>query len=182
MICKESFCKIMNGLRDYNDELEKVAEYLHITCDESFAIDIICDAMEALAKDVGDTDDDWLGYFAWELDFGRAEMAENCIEVDGKKLSLKSAEELYDYLKKNMKCKAYDECRESVKQDVNIQEVIDKQIAKAVIAEGDDESDFVHCPRCNEILGINEYAYESFEDENNPPYCYKCGQKLKWWQ
>lgn len=100
MICKESFCKIMNGLRDYNDELEKVAKYLHITCDESFTIDIICDAMEALAEDVGDTDDDWLGYFAWELDFGRAEMAEGCVQANGEEWSLKSAEDLYEFLVK----------------------------------------------------------------------------------
>ena len=98
MIGKKNFCSIMNALRDYNDELEKVADYLHIDYTENFATNIVCNIMDALARDVGDTDDDWLGYFAWELDFGRAEMAEGCVQVDGKEWSLKSAEDLYDFL------------------------------------------------------------------------------------
>lgn len=64
---------------------------------------------------------------------------------------------------------------------VNIQEAIEKQIAKAVVADGDDESDWVHCPRCNEIIGINEYVYDIFL-ENGYQYCPDCGQKIKWWQ
>lgn len=98
MISKESFCSIMNALRDYNDELEKAANYLHIDYTENFATDIACNIMDALAKDVRDTDDDWLGYFAWELDFGRAEMAEGCVQIKDKEWSLKSAEDLYDFL------------------------------------------------------------------------------------
>ena len=64
---------------------------------------------------------------------------------------------------------------------VNIQEAIEKQIAQAVVAEGDDESDWVHCPRCNEILGINEDIYDIFL-ESGYQYCPDCGQKMKWQQ
>lgn len=61
---------------------------------------------------------------------------------------------------------------------VNIQEAIEKQIAKAVVCEGDDESDWVHCPRCNEILGIVEPVWEHFTDMGCQ-YCPECGQKIK---
>lgn len=61
---------------------------------------------------------------------------------------------------------------------VNIQEAIEKQIAKAVVYEGNDESDWVHCPRCNEILGIVESVWEHFADMGYE-YCPECGQKIK---
>jgi len=58
---------------------------------------------------------------------------------------------------------------------------LEKQIPKYVISEGNDESDWVHCPCCNEILGINESVYDAFYDNNwNPIYCHKCGQALTW--
>lgn len=60
-------------------------------------------------------------------------------------------------------------------------EALEKQIPKNVICEGDDESDWVHCPCCNEILGINESVYDAFCDNNYEPiYCHKCGQSLTW--
>lgn len=62
---------------------------------------------------------------------------------------------------------------------VNIQEAIEKQIAKAVVCEGNDESDWVHCPRCNEILGDVENVYE-YRMIMVYQYCPACGQKLKW--
>lgn len=58
---------------------------------------------------------------------------------------------------------------------------LEKQIPKQLISEGDDESDWVHCPCCDEILGVNEGVYNSFYDNNwNPIYCHKCGQALIW--
>lgn len=62
---------------------------------------------------------------------------------------------------------------------VNIQEAIEKQIAKAVVCEGNDESDWVHCPRCNEIIGDVENVYE-YRMDMVYQYCPACGQKLKW--
>ena len=56
---------------------------------------------------------------------------------------------------------------------------IEKLVAKSVRPEGTDESDFVYCPTCNEILGINESVFWAFEENNRCLYCHKCGQKLK---
>lgn len=60
-------------------------------------------------------------------------------------------------------------------------DALDKQNPKSVVAEGDDESDFVRCPRCDEILGVNESVYDSFYDNKwQPVYCHRCGQALVW--
>lgn len=60
-------------------------------------------------------------------------------------------------------------------------EALEKQIPKKVVCEGDDESDWVHCPCCDEILGINESVYDAFCDNNYEHiYCHKCGQSLTW--
>jgi len=63
----------------------------------------------------------------------------------------------------------------------NIMAAISKQIAKPIVSDGEDESDWVHCPECSEILGINESVYNAFyENQWKPVYCHKCGQALIW--
>jgi hypothetical protein len=60
-------------------------------------------------------------------------------------------------------------------------EALEKQIPKKVVCEGDDENDWVHCPCCDEILGINESVYDAFYDNDwKSIYCHKCGQSLTW--
>lgn len=62
---------------------------------------------------------------------------------------------------------------------MNAINALEKQIPKKVISEGNDESDWVYCPCCNEILGVNEGVFDAFYDNNwNPIYCHKCGQSL----
>lgn len=56
---------------------------------------------------------------------------------------------------------------------------IQKQIPKKVVSEGDDESDWVYCPCCDEILGVNESVYKDFYNNYwHPIYCCRCGQCL----
>lgn len=62
---------------------------------------------------------------------------------------------------------------------INIREAVERQIPQAVVAEGNDESDWVHCPRCNEIIGDVENVYE-YRMDMVYQYCPACGQKLKW--
>lgn len=62
-----------------------------------------------------------------------------------------------------------------------IQSVLAKEIPIAIVSAGDDESDWVYCPRCGETLGVNEDVYNSFADNSwNPIYCHKCGQAVVW--
>ena len=56
-----------------------------------------------------------------------------------------------------------------------------RDIPKKVVCDGDDESDYVYCPCCNEILGTNESVYDDFCDNHyDNIYCCKCGQCLTW--
>ena len=62
---------------------------------------------------------------------------------------------------------------------INVINALEKQIPKKVVSEGNDESDWVHCPCCDEILGVNEGVFNAFWDNNwKPIYCHKCGQSL----
>ena len=54
-----------------------------------------------------------------------------------------------------------------------------KQIPMVVKSDGDDESDWVYCPVCLEILGDNEFVGETFYARNDNVYCQYCGQRLK---
>jgi len=54
-----------------------------------------------------------------------------------------------------------------------------KQIAMAIKSDGDDESDWVYCPRCLEMIGNNEWMYDVFYYGKDHVYCQHCGQHLK---
>lgn len=56
-----------------------------------------------------------------------------------------------------------------------------KDIPMKVVCEGDDESDYVYCPNCHEIIGPNDYVYDSFWDRRwKPVHCQECGQAMIW--
>ena len=59
--------------------------------------------MDALCEDVEDGLDTgdagpWCYYFAFDLDWGRRDMAKDCVEIDGVKYTLETPEQLYDLL------------------------------------------------------------------------------------
>ena len=104
MISKDSFVKIMDSLRDYWDELGKdmdrlgvVFESNHLTRVFDNIMDALCDDLEAdLERDEYDTP--WCYYFAFELDWGRAERAKNSVRIDDVVYPLCNAAQLYDLL------------------------------------------------------------------------------------
>ena len=56
-----------------------------------------------------------------------------------------------------------------------------KDIPMKVVCDGDDESDYVRCPCCNEILGFNDGIYDDFCYRNwKPMHCIECGQAMIW--
>lgn len=58
---------------------------------------------------------------------------------------------------------------------------LEKHIPKKVVCEGDDESDYVHCPCCNEYVGSNEMLWDDFYHRDwEPIYCQECGQAMIW--
>lgn len=54
-----------------------------------------------------------------------------------------------------------------------------KQIPMTIKREGNDEQDWVYCPKCFEIIGNNESVYNMFYGRENHVYCEYCGQRLK---
>ena len=104
MISKDSFVKIMNSLRGYWDELDKDMDRLNVVFDDNYLTRVFNHTMDALCDDLEsdlDIDDDigpWCYYFAFELDWGRAEKAGNYVFVDDEGYLLKTAEQLYDLL------------------------------------------------------------------------------------
>lgn len=104
MISKDSFIKIMDGLRDYWDELGKDMNRLGVVFEDNHLTRVFDNTLDALCDDLEsdlDIDDDigpWCYYFAFELDWGRDKKAENCTEIDGKMYTLKTAGQLYDLL------------------------------------------------------------------------------------
>ena len=116
MISKDAFVKIMDGLRDYLDELHKTMQHLDVVFEENYLTRVAYNTLDALCRDMKadlDTDDiagQWCYYFAFELDWGRIDMAKDCVEIDGVKYSLHTPEQLYDLLVLlNNREDAYDE-------------------------------------------------------------------------
>ncbi len=75
--------------------------------------------------------------------------------------------------------------REVLNLIINIpeEEIVDieKLTAKCIIADGLDDSDWVRCPTCDEILGTNDSIFFVFEEYDRRAYCPMCGQRLKGW-
>lgn len=103
MIAKDPFIKVMNGLRDYWDELGKDMDRLGVVFEDNHLTKVFDNTLDALRDDLeADFEESeggsWCYYFAFELDWGRREMAKNCVEIDGVKYALTTASQLYDLL------------------------------------------------------------------------------------
>lgn len=104
MISKNSFVKIMDGLRNYWDELGEDMDRLGVVYENNHLVKVFDNTIDALCEDLEDgfeVDPDagpWCYYYAFELDWGRREMAKDCIEIDGIKHALVTAGQLYDLI------------------------------------------------------------------------------------
>lgn len=103
MMKKNSFVKIMNTLRDYWDELGKDMDRLGVVFEDNHLTRVFDKTMEALCEDVEDNLDTgdvgpWCWYFAFDLDWGRRDMAKGCVQIDGIKYDLETPGQLYDLL------------------------------------------------------------------------------------
>ena len=102
MMNKKSFVTIIDGVRDYWDSMLKLESALNIQIDENFMTKIIDNILSAVSEDMENNDDtheSWVSYYAFELDFGRAENAETAVTVDDKVYPLTTAIEWYAFLK-----------------------------------------------------------------------------------
>ncbi len=101
MISKEKFIEYMNELQELNDTydaINEVAKELEMFSLYSIEYEaIILDILKTVFKDKND----WIGYFIFELDFGR-KYEDGMIEFDDIPIPMRNAGELYDVLIENM--------------------------------------------------------------------------------
>ena len=65
--------------------------------------DIVVELLETLFED---KESQWISYWVWEENYGKTYKEGDAVEDDGTIIPLETAEELYDFLVKNMKEKA----------------------------------------------------------------------------
>jgi hypothetical protein len=88
----EALDKHMQNISNTNEVLEKVlfkGSFVNITIDNV----LVEHYMEMLADGVGDTSDDWIGWFVYENDFGRGKLEAG--NIGGKTMVVDTAEKLY---------------------------------------------------------------------------------------
>jgi DNA-directed RNA polymerase subunit M/transcription elongation factor TFIIS len=104
MISKDAFVKIMDGLRDYWDELHKTMQHLDVVFEENYLTRVADNTLDALCRDMeADLDADdiagpWCYYFAFELDWGRNTKYNHSVRIDGEIYPLENASQLYNLL------------------------------------------------------------------------------------
>ena len=104
MMNKKSFVTIIDGVKDYWDSMLKLESALNIQIDENFMTKIIDNVLNAVSDDMEENIEKydeigtWVSYYAFELDFGRADCAADAVKIDNTVCPLTNAEELYDLL------------------------------------------------------------------------------------
>jgi len=101
---KELFVKTMNKIQSLNEEQHEFNDMLKKIDPEfgggyiySKVIDFMIDILKELVNDKYDE----IGYYAWELDFGKS-YKDGCItSLDGEVIKLSTPEELYDLIEKD---------------------------------------------------------------------------------
>ena len=112
MISKDQFIYALNKIKKYRDIENKVNEALSSLefcqfsfCEyESLVIEILENAME-------DNENDWIGYWVLELDFGERYQEDCVTEADGAPIDISTADKLYDFLISNMQPKKCSTCK-----------------------------------------------------------------------
>lgn len=99
---KELFVETINNMKKLSVEQEAFNNMLSSIDTEfgggyihSKSIDILYNLLRRL---VNDTEDDWIGYYIWELDFGTKYEDGMVTEQDGTNIRLSTPEELYDFI------------------------------------------------------------------------------------
>ena len=100
-LTKEQFVHYINFIKERKEKVDQINELFTEEFEDSifyphtrYETELVA-LLETIFEDV----DDNIGYFIYELDFGEADLARECItEPYGTVISLTSPEELYDYL------------------------------------------------------------------------------------
>lgn len=107
MISKKLFVKRINQIISFEKDVDKFDSALReFSKDKDFTGFFMGEHIQEeidFLQELIDPKDDTIAYWFYELDRGKVKHTKNCIEDNGKKYSLRTPEELYDYLMKD-KC------------------------------------------------------------------------------
>ena len=101
---KESFCEVMDNYRsmfDFTDEMNDLFDKYKMDGNiyPPMCTETVIDLLEFIFNDKNQ----WISYWVFELEFGK-QYEDECIKwEDGEVIPLKTAEDLYDLLIRNMK-------------------------------------------------------------------------------
>lgn len=98
-ITKEEFCKIIDRLQKSWDKQNQIIDALGAVIDTGDVSDMVVDLLNKLMELESDelfgSD---IGYFCWELDFGRKWTPDSIQDINGNPIDISTSEKLYDYL------------------------------------------------------------------------------------
>ena len=103
IMSKESFCKVMDDYKsmfNFTDEMNELFDKYRMDGNiyPPMCTETVIDLLEYIFNDEGE----WIQYWTFELDFGKRYEDGWVKRKDGTTIPLKTAEDLYDLLVKNM--------------------------------------------------------------------------------
>ena len=103
IMSRESFCKVMNNYRsmfDFTDEMNDLFDKYKMDGNiyPPMCTETVVDLLEFIFND----ENQWISYWIFELDFGKNYEDGWVTQKDGAVIPLKTVEDLYDLLVKNM--------------------------------------------------------------------------------
>lgn len=104
MITKEKFCEVIDGLKHNEKYLDDIRDVFkkHRRETQIYSTGLENTVINLLETIFKDEEDRWIDYWIWELDFGEKYEDGTVTDKDGTVIPLKTAEELYDFLIKEM--------------------------------------------------------------------------------
>ena len=110
IISKKDFNKYINILREEDDYIDKLNEMsekhekkIGLGIEPiQFSYNTLNSIVIEILKKIFEDDNDWIGYFCYEIDYGRAYTYGCITEEDGTPIPLYNADDLYDFLVKEM--------------------------------------------------------------------------------
>lgn len=103
IISKGEFCGALHELKENEDFIDEINDVLRKFGGDNYIFstrleDVIVRLLETVFEDT----DKWISYWMWEENFGRKYEDGDAIDEKGNIIPLKTAEDLYDFLIKNM--------------------------------------------------------------------------------
>ena len=101
---KESFCEVMNGYKsmfDFTDEMNELFDKYKVDGNiyPPLCTSTVIDLLEFIFND----ENQWINYWIFELEFGKDYKDGDAKDADGSNIPLKTVEDLYELLVRNMK-------------------------------------------------------------------------------